>query len=288
MLKKKITGFLMKVLVPDIARSMEAEGSLDPFKKDFTEEEIKKYLMVEDNNADTTIFCFAGGAVLYAGLPTFEFRKVLQETGRSFNLVFFRDIRRMGYHMSPDGKFNGLEFYEKKVGELMDKLKSKYNVALGSSHGGSAAFYFGTRCGMDKIIAFNPVIEWRKYVGARALFLAVCNRKSLAGVRVFLRNFAMAIGAQSILRKMEKTMGREKLWDVVGEYRRCSKRPLATVFFGGRYRLDEIQSSLIEDLPEVHLVALPYDDHNCGAYLKQRGELGAAIVGEITALIPPS
>jgi len=188
--------------------------------------------------------------VLYAGLPAFEFRKVLQETGRSFNLVFFRDIRRMGYHISPGGQFNGLEFYEKKVGELIAALNSKYNVALGSSHGGSAAFYFGTRCGMDKIIAFNPVIEWRKYVGARAFFLSVCNRRSLAGFRIFLRNFAMAIGAQSILRKMEKTMGREKLWDVVGEYRNCLKRPLATIFYGGRYRLDEIQSSLVRDLSE--------------------------------------
>lgn len=70
----------------------------------FTQEEIEKSFSVENNGADITIFCFASGAVLYAGLPTFEFRKILQDTGCKLNLVFLRDIRRMGYHVAPDGQ----------------------------------------------------------------------------------------------------------------------------------------------------------------------------------------
>jgi hypothetical protein len=222
--------------------------------------------------------------VLYAGLPTFEFRKILKETGHKCNLVFFRDIRRMGYHMAPDGQLNGLEFYENKVRELIQKLGSTCNIALGSSHGGSAAFYFACRCSMDGIIAFNPVIEWRDYVGLKALLLSVFNSKSFSGPRVFMRNLAMAIGAQTILKKIEKVLGRENLWDVLREYRGHPERPRATVFYGEKYKLDVTQASLIRDLPEVHLVGLPYNDHNCGAYLKQRGELGSAIVNEIKTL----
>ncbi len=284
MIRKKLFQIVARILFPDLASSMLAEGSFDPFKNSFSREEIENCFMIEDNGADTTIFCFAGGAVLYAGLPTFEFRKILKETGLSCNLVFFRDIRRMGYHMAPDGQLNGLEFYENKVRELMSSLGSTYNVALGASHGGSAAFYFACRCGMDRIIAFNPVIEWRKYVGLKAFFLSVLNTRSFTGQGIFLRNIAMAIGAQTLLKKMEKTLGRENIWDVVREYRNHPERPHATVFYGQKYRLDVTQSSLIRDLPEAHLVGLPYDDHNCGAYLKQRGELGSTIAKEIKLL----
>jgi hypothetical protein len=284
MIKKKLFQLAARILFPDLANGMLAEGSFDPFKNSFTREEIEKCYMLENNGADTTIFCFAGGAVLYAGLPTFEFQKILKETGQICNLVFFRDIRRMGYHMAPDGQLNGLEFYENKVRELMNTLGSTYNVALGSSHGGSAAFYFASRCGMDRIVAFNPVIDWTKYVGLKALLLSVFNRRSLSGAGIFLRNFAMAIGAQTILKKIEKEFGREKIWDVLGEYRNNAERPPATVFYGSKYKLDLIQASLISDLPEAQMVALPYDDHNCGAYLKQRGELGSVIANEIRSL----
>ena len=284
MLKKKLFQCAVRILFPDLASGMLAEGSFDPFKKSFSKEEIEQCFMTEDNGADTTIFCFAGGAVLYAGLPTFEFRKILKETGHKCNLVFFRDIRRMGYHVAPDGRLNGLEFYENKVRELMHKIGSAYNVALGSSHGGSAAFYFACRCSMNRIIAFNPVIEWEDYVGLKALFLSVVNRKSLAGPRVFMRNLAMAVGAQTILKKIEKVLGRENLWDVLREYKNHPARPQATVFYGEKYRLDVTQALLISDLPEVHLVGLPYNDHNCGAYLKKRGELGSAIINEIKNL----
>ena len=45
----------------------------------------------------------------------------------------------------------------------MAQLGARYNVALGSSSGGQAAFAFGTRCKMDKIIAFSPAFPHSVY-----------------------------------------------------------------------------------------------------------------------------
>jgi hypothetical protein len=134
---------------------------------------------------------------------------------------------------------------------------------------------------MDKIITFNPVIEWRDYVGAKAFLRMALSKKILKVPRIYVQNIAANVGAQMILNEMRRELGIENIWNVLKEYRNHPKRPHATVFYGDQYKLDVIQTSLISDLPEVHLVALPYDDHNCGAYLKQRGELGTAIAREV-------
>src|SRR5690606_13337932 len=112
------------------------------------------------------IFSFAGGAALYAGLPTFEFRRILQTSGNDFNLVFLRDLHRLNYHLRPDGQQDGLQFYEEKITELLTSLKASYNVAIGLSTGGSAALYFGVRCGMQQALTFSPAYPLSIYTRA--------------------------------------------------------------------------------------------------------------------------
>jgi hypothetical protein len=247
-INKIVFQYIVRTLFPDLAQGMLAEGTFNRFKDTFSTEEIAKSFEVEDNGSNTTIFCFAGGAVLYAGLPAFEFRKILKETGCSCNLVFFRDNRRMGYHVAPDGQRNGLAFYEKKVFELIGQLKSSHNVALGSSHGGTAAFYFACRCSMNKVIAFDPVLEWRDHVGARVFLRMGQNTKIFTAPRLYMKNMAVNVGAQVILNKMARELGEDALWDVLKEYRGHPRRPRATVFYGKRYWLDALQAKLIADL----------------------------------------
>jgi len=276
MLKNLIFRWVTRLFLPDLAKQMEREGTL---AVDGAAEQAPPYVQVEDHGGDVTLFCFSGMAVLFAGLPSFEFRKLLSKHALKYNLVFFRDIHRLGYQATPDGQPGGVAFYEAKARELMDQLGARYNVALGSSGGGSASIYFGTACQMDQVIAFSPVLtsdawpvfrtQWRAYLDLPKLFTRPSE---------YLEVALVALSSLYVTRKIHKFAG-DNVWQVLDTFRNPpGKRPQTTIFYGERCYPDAQQRLLLEDLPEVQHIAVPTGRHNCPGYLKAQGTLGDTIL----------
>ena len=114
------------------------------------------YMEIEDNGSPVTIFAIAGMAARIGMVPPMEFRKSLRESGGHFNVVFMRDLQRLYYHVTPEGKPGGLEFWRQKIEEVKTALGSTYCVSLGCSMGGGAALYFGAVAQMQQVLAFGP------------------------------------------------------------------------------------------------------------------------------------
>ncbi len=244
----------------------------------------EQFIEIDDRGSDVTVFAFAGLAAQYAGLPIFEFRGILNRCCQGANLVFVRDVRRLSYHVTPDGEPTGLAFYERQVREAMGRLGARYNVALGTSIGGGAAVYFGSRCGMDQVIAFSPAHPLTVYCGALSQLRTYFNLASLIRSPAVYKEMAIiTLGAWICYGRLCRTVGRRGMWPVLEAYAEASPRPRATVFYGARCRPDARQASLFGDHEELKLVPLPCARHNCAGFLKERNELAETILREIEA-----
>jgi len=85
----------MRRFMPGLAAALEEENQFDRMEgPEGSLTDPALYLQVEDNGAETTIVAFAGMAVLYAAMPRFEFKKMLQDTGETYNFIFVRDVFR--------------------------------------------------------------------------------------------------------------------------------------------------------------------------------------------------
>ncbi len=67
-----VTRWTVGLIMPDLAKQMQAEGLFDKPAADA----VPEYMVVEDNGADITIFSFSGFDVLCAGFARFEFQRV--------------------------------------------------------------------------------------------------------------------------------------------------------------------------------------------------------------------
>lgn len=282
MFRNVVFKWVTRLFLPDLARSMAQERALRLNEPEGAGGSFPEYVQVEDRGADVTLFCFSGMAVLFAGLPAFEFRKVLAQQPLDCNLVFFRDVRRRAYMVAPDGTADEGDFYEAKVREVMSRLGTRYNVALGASGGGAAAFWFATRCGMNQIIAFSPAFPANVWTSWRAQLRAYFDLKKLVMHPTDYAEVALiAVSSRWLIRQIRKDTG-GKGWDVMATYRNCpSPRPRATVFFGEHCYSDAWQARLLSDLPEVKLAPVPTGRHNCPAHLKMQGRLGEVILNEV-------
>jgi hypothetical protein len=275
-MRKALFGWASRML---LRRDGHARASADAV--DFKGEE--EYVLIEDRGSDVTLFSFAGMAVLFAGMPTFEFRRLLAKQDRNYNLVFFRDVHRMAYHVSPSGGMDGLAFYEDKVRGIMERLGSTYNVALGASAGGGAAFYFGTRCGMDQIVAFSPGFPGSVYTRPLQQLQTYGNiPRLITDPTAYVEVALVTLGCVWAGRALRTHKAAGQVWNVRETYRSFREpRPRATIFYGAQCPPDRYQADRMREFPEVKLVPLPCARHNCAAYLKQRGQLGEAIFGEV-------
>jgi pimeloyl-ACP methyl ester carboxylesterase len=241
---------------------------------------------VDDRGSDVTIFTFAGLAVLYAGLPSFEFRRLLESAGDDYNLVFFRDIRRMCYHLRPGGEKDGLAFYEAQVRRVIESLGSTVNVGVGVSVGGSAALYFGARCGFDQVVAFSPGFPLSVYCSPLRQLQTYLNLPRLVRwPKAYAELILVTLGTAWSARRLQKTIGPAEIWPVLDEYRNCPKRPQAAVYYGRGCGPDARQAKLFTEFPEVECIGLPTPYHNCAGFLKRRGELGSTILGHVRTAV---
>ena len=284
-LKNTAFQLSMRIFMPGLAKQMRQEGTFE--LKEGAEVAEEEYMLVEDRGADVTVFAFSGIDVLFAGMGRFEFRKLLENIGQEYNLVFLRDLQRFAYHIAPDGSLNGVEFHTKVINEAKARLGAKTNIALGSSSGGQAAFYFATVCGMDGILAFGPAFPVTVYTRAWYQLQTWFDLFHLLREPVgYFEIILVTIGALYQKRAFIKKMG-EKLtfWNVMKTYEEASPRPPATVFYGRFAPPDARQAKLIERFEEVKLIPLDTGRHNSPAYLKEKGMLGEYVSREIRALI---
>jgi hypothetical protein len=277
----------MRIFMPDLARQMKAEGTLDVFGQEKRELQETDYIRVIDNGADVTIFAFSGLDVLYAGLARFEFQNVLKRLGKDANMVFVRDIHRLGFHLTPDGTPDGGEFFVQKINEVKAQLGASHNVAIGSSIGGSAAFYFGSRCGMEQLIIFGAAFTVDGYTKpSTALRTFTDFKKLFTEPSAYFELVLVTIGASWARRQLINRVGEEKLGNPLQAYAETDPKPRITVFYGGTAWPDVAQALMLKDYPTAYLNPLPTGRHNTPAFLKKHGSLGDLIGREIRAALP--
>lgn len=279
MIKNFVFKWVARIFVPEVAANMSREGTMSadtPVGPD------EQFMIVEDNGSDVTVFCWAGMAVLFAGMPAFEFRKLLVDQGDHFNLVFFRDLRRIGYMEKPDGSDGGVEFFQEKCEEVMAQLGSRYNICVGASAGASTAVFFGARLKMNHIIAFSPIFEADLYTHWRQQLRHYTNLKLLMSEpQAWFEVLMMIFGGYAVKWKMRRRFGPDAINDVVAAYRTASPRPKLTVFHGDHCIPDREQAHLLDKFPEVEFAPVQTGRHNVAAVLKKQGKLADSIIQTI-------
>ena len=274
----------IRVFLPGIAKSLEEEGQFDFRDKAAGTEGIARaaYIDVEDNGSAVTLICFAGMAALYAAMPKFEFRKTLTDIRSGYNFVWVRDVRRASYDLAPDGSSNGFAFFTQAIGDALATLNSTYNVAIGASGGGAAAFAFSGVLPIHQIIAFNPgfplgfcsrgdimrkvLLDWKKLLNRLLDYFEVV---------------LVVLSARYLWRRNCRLVGAENITDTLEWYLRKQPPVRATVFYSAHSLPDAEQTRRLEGISAIRLKPVDSARHNCMGELKQRGELGPLIHEEI-------
>lgn len=281
----KNSGFrgAMRLFMPDLARQMQAEGVFDANSGVYTEADC---IRVEDNGADITVLAFSGLDVLYAGLARYEFQNALHALGKSANYVFVRDPHRIGFHLTPEGHPGGLPFYEALITRTMKALGAGRNIAIGSSIGGSAAFYFGTRCRMDQVLIFGAAFEVGTFTKPRMLARTIFDvPKLFREPRAYFEMLIVSIAAGWAGRQLTRRFGAENVARPLEVYAATKHRPDITLFYGETAWPDAAQAQQLAAISDARLVPLPTGRHNTPAFLKQHGQLSACLAREIDAAL---
>lgn len=257
--------------MPGIAAALEEENQFDRIEgpaHDLTDPAL--YLQVEDNRAETTIVAFAGMAVLYAAMPRFEFKKMLQETGGHYNYVFVRDVFRSSYRRAPDGSGNGIAFYRRIVGEALQRLGAKENIAIGMSGGGEAAFRISGGAPIHRIIALNPAFPMERYGSWSNLFHALLSlNKLVREPGVYMETLLVVLSLFYLWRHNKKLLGREPLQLPLQDY--LQRAAPAVLVYSAQCRPDAQQALALKDIPSIVLYPVESKRHNCLADMKKRG-----------------
>ena len=269
-----------RLFAPRVARLMEEELHSDAYDTAGTEPECVR---IEDVGADTTIFSFSSAGFLHAGgMPTYAFTGFFRRQLTPFNLVFLRDVHRTAYHLSPAGAADGLVFHEQLVRDTMARLGARRNIAIGESSGAAAAVYFGSRCGMDQIIAFSvpyPMDAWASW-GAR--FRALFDLRTLFTEPGAYWEVLLITGFSVLARQsLKRAVGADAICNPAETYGQAEPRPQLTAYFGARCRPDRTIAQAFEGYPEATLVPVPTARHILWVPLARMGGLEARIMGTI-------
>jgi pimeloyl-ACP methyl ester carboxylesterase len=247
---------------------------------DFTAEEQGDFYEVIDHQSDTTIVCFAGLALGFVGLPSYEFRKALGEADGRFNLIFIRDIRRFWYHLTPYGETNGLDFYTQQIQALVTQLKTRRLITVGVSAGGYAAMYFGWRLQADQVIAFSPQTD---LIGG-ALHLSwvkLLINPGWSRPRQFLQE-QLIIGF--FLRHRAKLLKRKvspNQWGILVPNAQQNQKTKTDVYYCQHNQLDRQQALKLSGLPGVTLHDCDCNLHNVAGYLRNQSQLFSVLTSHL-------
>lgn len=281
-----IFKWTLKIIQPAEARRMEQDGALALPKMAGALPEDMDYVYIDDRGADLTVFAYSGMDSLFAGRARYEFRKLFSSLEVPCNLVCFRDPRTAAFHVGFDGVTPGIDYYSARTKEIMEQLGARYNVALGSSSGGQAAFAFATRCGMDKIIAFSPAFPhsvYRAPVNVLKSFfnVPVLFREPQAWLETMIVTIAV-IWMEDVTARRARLAEPLKIWDTWSWYENAgAARPQASVYYGARSIPDVRQARMLSQFPQVTLTPVDTARHNCPAVLLKRGQLHEVLAAEL-------
>lgn len=285
-----VTDFIfkwtLKIIQPAEARRMEQDGALALPKIAGALPEDLDYVYIDDQGADLTVFAYSGMDSLFAGRARYEFRRLFSLLDIPCNLVCFRDPRTSAFHVGFDGLTPGIDYYSARTKEIMEQLGARYNVALGSSSGGQAAFAFATRCGMDKIIAFSPAFPHSVYRAPRNVLKSFFNLPALftepqAWIETMIVTIAV-IWMEDVTARRARLAVPLQIWDTWSWYENAGDmRPEASVYYGKRSIPDVRQARMLSQFPQVTLTPVDTARHNCPAVLLKRGQLEEVLAAEL-------
>ena len=271
----------LEVFMPGAASALKAEGQFSLAEHSRSGRlEPSAYIDVEDNGADVTLISFAGMAVLYAAMPKFEFKSMLQEDGGKYNFVFVRDIFRSSYRLAPDGSDEGIAFYERVVREALEQIGAKCTVAIGMSGGAEAAFRISGAAPIDRIIAFNPAFPMEYHGSWRNIGLILLDLKKLVTEPgAYFETFFVTLGTCYLWRRNRRLIGYEDPELPLRDYLR--RAAPAVLFYSRRCIPDLRQALALKDVPSITLTVLESSRHNCLVEMKKKDMAGKFIGHEI-------
>jgi hypothetical protein len=245
---------------------------------------LPETVRIVDHGSDTTVFSFSSAGLLHSGLPTFAFTGLFERQSRPYNLVFLRDIHRTAYHLTPDQKPNGLRHYEAIIRQAMEQLGATRHIAIGESSGAAAALYFGTRCGMDKVIAFAVPYPLKGWTSWSTILRTLFNLPEL------LRDppsywDALLIMLFSVLAKraLTKHVGEDGIFDPVETYLGAKTRPQLALYYGERCRPDALIAAQLAQAPEAQCVSFPTGRHILWVPIARQGSLEQLLRDQLQA-----
>lgn len=237
-----------------------------------TPAEIENFCEVIDRKSPITVIGFAGLALGFAGLPSYEFRKSLESMGDICNIILIRDVRRYWYHLTPEGNSGGLDFYTQYLQSQLQALETKYLITTGVSAGGFAALFFGWKLGADQILAFSPQTDLISYYNFKPLSL-LKYRHSYQNLQSFIKEELMV----AITLRRRTRLLRQKLpfiqWGKLDLALRINEQTQASVYYCQDNALDTQEALKISAFTGVTLHKCPCDQHNVAGYLRSGGEL---------------
>ncbi|GMW03124.1 MAG: hypothetical protein AMXMBFR84_42600 [Candidatus Hydrogenedentota bacterium] len=171
----------------------------------------------------------------------------------------------------------------------METLGSTINIALGDSSGGSAAIYFGSRCGMQKIIALSPAFPLRTWINPPLQCRYLFNLRRLKNDwPAYREGLVLLVSTPVLLVDLLMRVGIHGIWKPMEVFRNTTPRPEATIFYGEQSDGDCRNAHRIADLPGVKLVPLQSARHSIGLFMARKGILQKALVEEIETFLDRS
>jgi hypothetical protein len=229
-----------------------------------------------------TIIAFAGMDVRYGGMPRFEFQRLFSHKEKRYNLVFVRDVKRSCYFLTPQGRKNGLSYYQEAIKKALSHLPHSFNVTVGLSGGGMAPFLLCNRLPIHKIVAFNPSFPLDIYASESLSRSFLRLPLLLSDPHSYFESILVLLSARQIWQRLRHSIGRKAIPDAIQCYlSTLPEPPPASIYFSQYHLPDFNQAMRLEGIPGITLKPVNSDRHICLRVLKKRGELMPLLHHEI-------
>jgi hypothetical protein len=243
---------------------------------------VVKDILWENWGSPITVIAFAGMDVRFGGMPRFEFQKLFSRLENKYNLIFVRDVQRSGYYLTPQGKKDGLSYYQEAIQKAFSHLPPSFNVTFGLSGGGMAPFLLSNRLPIHKIIAFNPCFPPELYASENLFRLFIRFPLLLSDPYSYFESFLVMLSARGMWNRLCRLVERKDILDPLQCYlSTLPEPPPASIYFSQYHPPDFKQAMRIKGIPSITLKPVNTDRHICLRLLKKRGELMPLLHDEI-------
>ncbi|MBI5590352.1 MAG: hypothetical protein HY881_07730 [Deltaproteobacteria bacterium] len=243
---------------------------------------ISEDVVWEDRGSNITVIAFAGMAVLYGGLPQFEFQKILSQEGQRYNTIFVRDVQRNAYMRSPQGGNNGIQYYQEAIRKAISHLPPSFNVTVGLSAGGMAPFLLCNGLALHHIIAFNPSFPQGQYASESLFRLSLRMATLFSDPRSYFESLLVVLSVRLIWKRQCRLLGKNNIPDELQCYLNTRpKPPPASIFYSRLNPPDFRQAMGLSGIPGITLKPVDTSRHSALKWLRDSGKLGPLLHQEI-------